>query len=138
MGLPVNKSASQRRMAAPVVDVSKPKEAPKAGGRAAFPFKADIDLAELDDRGRPGPGWAGKACELSRNHIVFRSRRLCYENREIVVAVHLVDDRPAPLFGRVGKCEYDGDGLYKTTLNLAAVPLDEPIVLWLAGLAPRM
>jgi hypothetical protein len=107
-------------------------------GRSAFPFKADIDLTELDGRGRPGPGWAGKSCEISRNHIVFRSRRLCYEEREIVVAVHLIDDRPAPLFGRVTKCEYDGDGLYRTVLTLAPVPHEESIKAWLGSLLPRV
>jgi hypothetical protein len=68
---------------------------------------------------------------------VFRSRRLCYEDREIVVAVHLIDDRPAPLFGRVTRCEYDGDGLYRTTLNLAPLPQAESIKAWLASLLPR-
>jgi hypothetical protein len=108
-----------------------------ATGRSAFPFKAELDLTELDGRGRPGPGWAGKSCEISRNHIVFRSRRLCYEERELVVAVHLVDDRPAPLFGRVSKCEYDGDGLYRTVLTLAPVPQQDAIKAWLQSLLPR-
>lgn len=128
---------SPTRALTPVTDEA---SAPSAAGsgRAAFTFKAEIDLTELDGRGRPGPRWSGKSCEISRSHIVFRSRRLCYEEREIVVAVHLVDDRPAPLFGRVIKCEYDGDGLYRTTLNLFPVPQADPIKAWLASLLPRV
>ncbi len=113
-----------------------PEAAPKANARPAFAFKADVDIAELDERGRPGPKWAGKACEISRNHIVFRSRRLCYEEREVLVAVHLIDDRPVALFGRVSGCEYDGDGLHKTTLTLAALPRSDAIQAWLVGLTP--
>ncbi|HVU63174.1 MAG TPA: hypothetical protein VHC70_04310 [Phycisphaerales bacterium] len=130
-------SKSPVRAAAPAVPAETLHGGPAGSGRAAFPFKAEIDLTELDGRGRPGPGWSGKSCEISRGHIVFRSRRLCYEDREIVVAVHLIDDRPAPLFGRVTRCEYDGDGLYRTTLNLAPLPQAESIKAWLASLLPR-
>ena len=87
-----------------------PEPAPKANARPAFTFKADVDIAELDERGRPGPKWAGKACEISRSHIVFRSRRLCYEEREVLVAVHLIDDRPVALFGRVSGVSTTGTG----------------------------
>jgi hypothetical protein len=107
-----------------------------AAARAAFPFKADVDIAELDERGRPGVKWAGKACEISRGHLVLRSRRLCYQDREILVAVHLIDDRPVALFGRVSACDYDGDGLHKTTIALAALPKSDAIQAWLVGLTP--
>jgi hypothetical protein len=113
-----------------------PEAAPKNSARPAFAFKADVDVAELDERGRPGPKWAGKACEISRSHVVFRSRRLCYQDREVLVAVHLIDDRPVALFGRVSASEYDGDGLHKTSVTLAALPRSDAIQAWLVGLSP--
>jgi len=60
------------------------------------PFKADIDLAELDDRQRPGPAWAARAQTLSRSHIVVLSRRMSYPKRLMLVAVHLIDAKPTP------------------------------------------
>lgn len=105
--------------------------------RPAFPFKAEVDMAELDERGRPGPMWTGRAAELSRGHIVITSRRMCYEGREALIAVHLVDDRPVALFGRVGKSEYDGEGLYKTLLNLATLPETDAVQAWIAKLVSR-
>lgn len=100
-------------------------------------FRAELDLAEVDTRGRPGTTWAGRASELSRSQLTFRSRRMCYEGRELVIAVHLVDDRPVPLYGIVGACEYDGDGLYKTRLNLLPLPETEPIRAWVHGVSTQ-
>jgi hypothetical protein len=117
-----------------------PEPAPAAAPRSArnsFPFKADLDLAEVDERGRPGAPWPGRACELSRSHIAFRSRRMCYEGRAVLVAVHLVDDRPVALFGVVARSEYDGEGLYRTTLDLAALPKSDGVTAWLAGLTAK-
>ena len=136
MGYPLDNETSTRRVER--VGGAAGDTPAKASGRAAFTFKADVDIAELDERGRPGLKWAGKACEISRSHIVFRSRRLCYQDRELLVAVHLIDDRPVPLFGRVSASEYDGDGLHKTTVILAALPQSDAIQAWLVGLSPRM
>lgn len=105
---------------------------------AVFSFRAELDIAEIDTRGRPGVVWTGRACELSRSHLTFRSRRMCYEGRELLVAVHLVDDRPVPLFCMVAKCDYDGDGLYRTTVNLLPMPDTESIKAWVSGLEPRV
>lgn len=94
-------------------------------------FDAELDLSELDDRDRPGPVWIARGRELGRGHMVFRSRRMCYLGRRILAAVHLVDDKPVPLFGRVTSCEYDVDGLYKVELELLAVPERAEISAWL-------
>ncbi|QYU68041.1 hypothetical protein J4558_24850 [Leptolyngbya sp. 15MV] len=88
-------------------------------------------MSELDERDRPGPTWAARGRELSRSHMIIRSRRMCYANRRILVAVHLVDDLPVPLFGRVINCEYDGDGLYRVELELMKVPDKPEIALWI-------
>lgn len=109
----------------------------RTSARPSFPFKADLDIAELDERGRPGATWQAKASELSRSHMVFRSRRMCYEGRELLVAVHLVDDRPMAMFGTVHKSEYDGDGLYKTTINLGQLPETDAAHAWVSSLVPR-
>ena len=95
------------------------------------PFHAELDLAELDDRRKPSGVWVGRGMSLSRSHLTFRSRRMCYQGRELLVLVHLVDDRPAPLFGRVRSCEYDAEGLYRTVLELAAMPLDPEVQAWI-------
>jgi hypothetical protein len=105
--------------------------------RVGFSFKAEVDLAELDERGRPGAVWVGKSTELSRGHIVVCSRRMCYEGREILVAVHLVDDRPIVLFGVVRMSEYEGEGQYKTVLDLATLPETDAIQAWITELSPR-
>jgi hypothetical protein len=94
-------------------------------------FDAELDLAELDDRERPGPTWPAKGRELGRSHLILRTRRMCYLNRRILIAVHLIDDRPVPLFGKVVNCEYDGDGLYKVDLDLMRVPERPEIAAWL-------
>ena len=110
---------------------------PVRTGKPGVPFKAEVDMAELDERGRPGPIWAGRACELSRSQIVILSRRMCYEGRESLVAVHLVDDRPVTLFGKVVRSEYDGEGLYKTTLALAPLPDTDAVHAWMTKLSTR-
>jgi hypothetical protein len=102
-----------------------------------FSFRAELDIAEIDTRGRPGLAWTGRANELSRSQLTFRSRRMCYEGRELVVAVHLVDDRPVPLYGMVESSEYDGDGLYRTVVNLLPLPETEAVKTWVAALQHR-
>jgi hypothetical protein len=110
---------------------------PKPKKPAGVRFDAELDLCELDDRDRPGPTWVGRGRELSRAFLSLRSRRMCYPGRMIVAAVHLIDDRPVPLFGRVASCEYDGDGMYRTELELVHLS-DRPAVnTWLAGIARR-
>jgi hypothetical protein len=109
--------------------------APKAANTVTF--RAELDLTEIDTRGRPGTMWTGRAMDISRSSLAFRSRRMCYEGRELVLAVHLVDDRPVPLYGMVSRCEYDGDGLYKTSVNLLPMPQTEGIRAWVNGLHHR-
>jgi hypothetical protein len=79
----------------------------------------------------------GRGAELSRSALTFRSRRMCYEGRQVVVAVHLVDDRPVALFGVVSKSEYEGEGLYRTMLTLQEMPESEFIRAWIDSLTPR-
>ncbi len=110
---------------------------PRPAGKSNVSFKADLDLAELDERGRPGATWSGRACELSRSQIVFRSRRMCYDGRELLIAVHLIDDRPVALFGAVQRSEYDGDGLYRTVVDLAALPDTDAVHAWVTALSSR-
>jgi hypothetical protein len=100
-------------------------------------FDAELDMAELDDRDRPGPTWIGKGRELGRSHLIFRTRRMCYIGRRILVAVHLIDDEPVPLFGRVAACEYDGDGLHKVELELMRLPERPEIAPWIERIKGR-
>ncbi|MFN0131008.1 MAG: hypothetical protein ACKVW3_00495 [Phycisphaerales bacterium] len=103
----------------------------------AAKFEAELDVCELDDRERPGPTWAARGRELGRSHIVFRSRRMCYQGRRVLVAVHLVDDTPLPLFGQVSKCDYDGEGQYRVELELLRVPERAEVSAWLSSKGGR-
>lgn len=94
-------------------------------------FDAELDLTELDDRERPGLVWVARGRELSRAHLVLRSRRMCYIGRRVLAAVHLIDDTPVPLLGRVTSCEYDGDGMYRVELELMQVPHRPEIAAWI-------
>jgi hypothetical protein len=114
--------------------IAKPPPVKKVG---ALKFDAELDLCELDDRDRPGPSWSGKGRELSRSHMVFRSRRMCHQGRRVLAAVHLIDDKPVPLFGRVSSCDYDGDGLYKVELELLRAPEQTDVGAWVAACGRR-
>jgi hypothetical protein len=94
------------------------------------PFKADVDLAELDDRRRPGPAWVGRAQTLSRSHVVVLSRRMSYPGRVLLVAIHMIDARPTPLVGCVLECEYHADGLYRIVLELLPLPDSDTVNGW--------
>jgi hypothetical protein len=97
----------------------------------AMRFDAELDVSELDDRDRPGPCWSARGRELSRAHMTFRSRRMCYVGKRVLAAVHLIDDRPVPLFGKVTACEYDNDGLYRVDIDLMTLPEKQDIANWL-------
>mgnify|MGYP007080217599 CR=1 FL=1 len=137
--LAIHASSSQSRIS-PQVEKPRlghtpdPRPAASAG---VFPFKADLDLTELDTRSRPGATWHGKGIDICRSSMWFRSRKLCYPDRELLVAVHLVDDQPTPLCGIVAKCDYDGDGLYVTQLKLQALPRSDVVKQWLLSLHAR-
>ena len=97
---------------------------------AGVTFKADIDVAELDERLRPGPAWAARAQTLSRSHLVLHSRRMSYTTRTLLVAIHLIDANPTPLMGKVVECEYYADGLYRIVLELLPLPEAETVAGW--------
>jgi hypothetical protein len=94
-------------------------------------FDAELDLSELDDRDRPGLVWSARGRELSRAHMALRSRRMCYQGRRLLIAVHLIDDKPVLLVGKVTGCDYDGDGLYRVDLDLIQVPSRPEIMQWI-------
>lgn len=94
-------------------------------------FHAEVDCSELDDRDRPGATWVAHTTSISRSSITLRSRRMCYVGRQVVMAVHLIDDRPSALFGRVVSCEYDAEGMHVLDLDLLPVPTSAPVLAWL-------
>jgi hypothetical protein len=97
------------------------------------PFTAEVDLAELDERDRPGPAWSAQCRHISRSQLVVTSRRMCYEGRLLLAAIHLVDDRPTPLCGQVMRCEYDSDGLHLILLDLRPIPDRLDVAAWFDG-----
>lgn len=116
-----------------------------ASWRAAAPppfengrlFRADADVSELDDKGRPGPAWTVTTTHLGRANLSISSRRLVYEGRVLVLAVHLLDATPTLLCGRVKSCAYSGDSSHLIVMDLLPAPADETITRWLMGRAPQ-
>ncbi len=94
-----------------------------AGGDAVKrAFVTDLDVCEIDDRGRPGAVWTAKARELSRGELVFYSRRMCYPGRHKLVLIHLIDNSPVAVYGVVEASEYEGEGQYRVELELRPMP----------------
>lgn len=93
-------------------------------------FTADVDVCELDEHQRPGNIWPARTALLSRSHLVVLSRRMSYTGRIMLVAVHLIDDEPTPLLGRVALCEYYADSLYKIVLELLKLSPGDAAYRW--------
>lgn len=96
-------------------------EGPSRG--KVYPFDAELEMAELDERGKSGTPWSARARTLSRSAMTVCSRRMCYVDRRVLVAVHRVDDEPVILLGRVADCRYESDGLH--TIDLELLPINE-------------
>lgn len=116
----------------PTIPRPKNKRAMKARPPGA-PFEAELDATELDDRGRSSTTWTARARELSRSSVVFLSRRMTFPGRLLLLAVHRIDDKPVPLFGKVHQCDYEADGLYRVELDLLPVPDHRAIKEWLVA-----
>lgn len=139
---PGDTSGDSAWLAPPPSGTDTAKPAPKtpttgSKGKKGHRFEAELDVAELDDRGRPVSTWSARGRELERSRLAFMSRRMCYPGRHVIIAVHLIDSSPVPLFGKVAACEYEGDGLCRVDLELLEVPEDRPIRDWLDGIARR-
>ncbi len=113
----------------PRLKSKKPSKARPAGA----PFEAELDATELDERGRAGTTWTARARELSRSNVVFLSRRMTFPGRLLLLAVHRIDDKPVPLFGKVYQCDYEADGLYRVDLDLLPVPDHRAIRDWVTA-----
>lgn len=99
-----------------------------------FAFEAELEVTEIDDRLRPGAWFSAKGKELGRSSVVFVSRRMVHIGRLVLLAVHMIDDRPTPLFGQVGSCEYDTDGMHRLSIDLRPLPDQVLIDEWMATL----
>lgn len=100
------------------------------GRPAGKTFSAEIDVCELDERGRAGQTWSARSSRLSRSSLELRSRRMCHEGRKLLVAVHLIDETPIVLFGTVTRCEYEGDGMHVIDMELATLPDSHEVRAW--------
>jgi hypothetical protein len=109
-------------------------ESPFPGGRR---FEAEVDVAELDDRGRPGPAWIARTEFLSRGNVSLLSRRMVYANATLILAIHLLDAEPTLLAGTVVSCEYAGDGCNRLVLNLVPTPRTDDVSRWSLGRVSR-
>lgn len=114
-------------------------QAPKAviSHIVGHPFDAPIVLIELCDRGEPQSTWQGRAVRLSRSHLVLCSRKLSYEGRVILAAVHMIDASPTCLAGKVMVCDYLGGTKFAIALALIETPQSPSIDAWLAAIDRR-
>ncbi|USN99360.1 MAG: hypothetical protein H6810_01400 [Phycisphaeraceae bacterium] len=92
-------------------------------GGPVYPFDAELEMAEVDERGKLGTPWSARSRTLSRGSLTVTSRRMCYPGRRVLVAIHRVDDEPMVLLGRVVDCAYESDGLY--LLELELLPMND-------------
>ena len=93
-------------------------------------FDAELDVGELDERLRPVTTWTARATSVNRSSLSFKSRRMCYAKKMLIIAVHLIDDKPTVLAGRVTECDYIGEGLYQVDVELMPKPESEDIRAW--------
>lgn len=103
-----------------------------------YPFDAELDVAEVDERYKPGAAWLAKARTLSRSNLMFLSRRMCYVGRTLVVAVHRVDDKPLALIAKVVSCDYEVEGLYRVDTDLLPLVETPAISHWIEHLPRRV
>lgn len=94
----------------------------KTGESRVFPFDAELEMAEIDS-GKAGLAWSARARTLSTSSLTITSRRMCYVDRLVVIAVHRLDNEPMMLLGRIADCGYESDGLYVIEVEL--LPTDE-------------
>jgi hypothetical protein len=107
------------------------KSSPSSVGKG-HPFDAEIEVGEIDERGRPGSAWAARGREVSRERLVLMSRRMVRLGCLVIVAVHMVDDEPMPLFGKVIECEYEAEGLHRIIVEFRPTPWDTDLRAWMA------
>lgn len=107
-------------------------EAAGVAGVHGHPFDAQIEVGELDEKSRPGVAWVAKGREVSRERLVFLSRRMVRAGSLVIIAVHLLDDAPMPLFGKVVECEYQSEGMHRVVVEFRAVPWDSDLRVWMA------
>lgn len=131
---PTPASGDPEPLPEPSSDFDPPPGAPKADQPAGPPtfheFDAELDVGELDERLRPTTTWSARAMSVNRSSLTFKSRRMCYTKRMVLIAVHLIDDKPAVLAGRVTSCDYIGEGLYEVDVELMPKPDSEDIRAW--------
>jgi len=106
----------------PVQQPAKTKDADSTGGSRVFPFDAELEMAEIDS-GKAGLAWSARSRTLSTSALTITSRRMCYVDRRVVIAVHRLDDEPTMLLGRIAECRYESDGLY--VIDVELLPTDE-------------
>lgn len=99
-------------------------------GVSGHQFDAELDVSELDDRLKPGPAFPSRAAILSRSHIVLLSRRMTYKGRLLLIAIHLIDDVPTPLFGVVESCDYHAEGQHRIIVALKSLDDVYGVTAW--------
>jgi hypothetical protein len=63
---------------------------------------------------------------------------MVHGGRVMLVAIHLIDDEPVPLLGRVGECVYEGAAMHRVTLDLLPVPDNDTVRAWLSQCRTRI
>jgi hypothetical protein len=93
-------------------------------------FDASVTLSEWLDSGEPSACWPGRSVRISRSHLILVTKRMCYSNRTLLIAVHKIDSTPLVLAGLVELCDYVGNGLNAVALSLQTVPETPQVTKW--------
>ena len=100
-------------------------------GKRPHSFETELVVGEVDDRGRPSTAWAARGKDVSRERLVFLSRRMVRVGSLVIVAVHMIDDQPMPLFGKILECEYASEGMHRVVLEFRPVPWSVELRTWM-------
>ena len=122
---PAGPSLASRHLI-PDEDIANARRAPGSGSPESvqvYPFDAELEMAEVDERGKQGTPWSARSRTLSRSSLTVCSRRMCYVGRRVLTAIHRVDDEPMVLLARVTDCQYESDGLY--LIHLELLPMND-------------
>ena len=105
-----------------------PTDERRAHGRVGFTTR--VWVHELDDSNAPGEGHVADAADISRSGMGFRSRRMYYIGRTIVIILTLSTERK-PMFGIVRSSRYTYGGQHHVGVEFCAKPPGDRLHAWI-------
>ena len=56
---------------------------------------------------------------------------MCHAGRRLLIAIHLVDDKPIVLHGQVTNCDYDTNSQHTVSIDLEPIPNTSDVRKWI-------